>query len=128
MPLPVLIVEDSPTQQAALDRVFADMPQFSVAARLPTEAAAALWLDQHSAGWGLAVIDLILEEGTGMAVIAKCRGSRPEMAKIVVLSSYATPGVTAHCLKLGADAVFQKGAGFEAFSEYVRASCAPEPL
>lgn len=54
-----------------------------------------------------------------MSVIARCR-RRPADAKVVVLSSYATPRVRAHCFKLGADAVFQKASEFEAFAAYLR--------
>lgn len=113
------MVEDSPTQRAALERLFAELGGFHVAAGPQTAEQAGRWLDENPQGWSLAVVDLILEEGTGMSVIARCR-RRPADAKVVVLSSYATPRVRAHCFKLGADAVFQKASEFEAFAAYLR--------
>lgn len=113
------MVEDSPTQRAALQRLFAELGSFHVAAGPQTAAQASRWLDENPQGWALAVVDLILDEGTGMSVIAQCR-NRPADRKVVVLSSYATPRVRAHCFKLGADAVFQKASEFDAFANYLR--------
>ena len=114
------MVEDSPTQRAALERLFAQLGSFHIAARPQTEDQAHRWLEENPQGWALAVVDLILEQGTGMSVVAQCR-SRQSAAKVVVLSSYATPRIRQHCLKLGADAVFQKASEFDAFADYVRA-------
>lgn len=90
-----------------------------LAAVHPTEAQARLWLQANPNSWHLAVVDLILEQGTGMGVISECR-HRPSWAKVVVLSDYATPGIRAHCFKLGADAVFQKAGEADAFIGLVR--------
>jgi len=87
--------------------LFAQLEDVSVVAAAATEAEARLWLAEHPAGWDIAIVDLILEQGSGMGVISKCKAS-PRPGKIVVFSSYATPGVRDHCLRLGADAVFDK--------------------
>jgi DNA-binding NarL/FixJ family response regulator len=87
--------------------LFAQLEDVSVVAAAATEAEARLWLSEHPGGWDLAIVDLILEEGSGMGVISKCKAS-PRPGTIVVFSSYATPGVRQHCLRLGADAVFDK--------------------
>jgi DNA-binding NarL/FixJ family response regulator len=87
--------------------LFAQLRDVSVVAYAATEAEARLWLAEHPGGWDLAIVDLILEQGSGMGVISKCKAS-PRPGKIVVFSSYATPGVREHCLHLGADAVFDK--------------------
>ena len=116
---PVLMVEDSPTQRAALQRLFAEVGSFHVAAGPQTAEQAGRWLDANPFGWSLAVVDLILEQGTGMSVLARCRERRAD-AKVVVLSSYATARVREHCFKLGADAVFQKASEFGAFAHYLR--------
>jgi DNA-binding NarL/FixJ family response regulator len=115
---PVLIVEDSPTQRAALRRLFEHL-QWPVTAVLQTEAQAHEWLDGNAEACELAVVDLVLEKGTGMGVIAKCR-KRHALCKVVVLTDYATPRIREHCLKLGADRVFQKSSEFEAFANFVR--------
>jgi ActR/RegA family two-component response regulator len=66
-----------------------------------------LWLDEHPRGWDLAVVDLMLDQGSGMSVLAHCN-AQPDKGKIVVFSGYASPAIRDHCLKLGADAVFDK--------------------
>lgn len=89
-------------------------------ATLTTEAEANLWLEQNPAGWDLAIIDLILDEGTGMGVLAKCR-SVSAGGKAVVLSNYVSPAIFKHCLSLGANAVFHKAHDMGRFIEYCSA-------
>lgn len=85
-----------------------------------TEAEANLWLQENRQGWDLAVIDLILEAGTGMGVLAKCR-IWPSGGKAVVLSNYVSPAIEKHCFALGADAVFHKAHDMDRFIEYCSA-------
>lgn len=87
--------------------LFGLLDGFSLVASARTEAEAYLWLDEHPNGWNLAVVDLMLDQGTGIGVIARCRLHRPN-GTVVVLSSYASPAIRRHCLELGADAVFEK--------------------
>jgi DNA-binding NarL/FixJ family response regulator len=105
--LRVFVVEDMGRMRALFEDLFAHLRDVAVVATAATEAEALLWLADHPGGWDLAIVDLILEQGSGMGVISKCRAS-PRRGKIVVFSSYVTPGVRQHCLKLGADAVFDK--------------------
>jgi len=89
-------------------------------AEVSTEAEAKLWIDENTGGWDLAVVDLILEQGTGMGVISRCRQTS-RTGRIVVLSDYATPGIRKHCINLGANAVFQKSSEDSAFADYCAA-------
>ena len=73
-----------------------------------TEAEANLLLDDHPLEWDLAIVDLVLGQGSGMGVIRRCK-SVSASGRIVVFSSYVSPGIRAHCLQIGADAVFEKG-------------------
>lgn len=107
MDLRVFLVEDLLRMRGLLGELFSSMGGFQVVANASTEAEANLWLDEHPGGWDVAVIDLVLEQGAGMNVIRKCKAD-PDGGRIVVFSSYATPGVRQHCLDLGADAVFDK--------------------
>lgn len=107
MTIAVLLVEDVKHLRGIVADLLATLGDFAVVAEVATEAEANLWLEENPDAWDLAVIDLILEQGTGMGVVARCRQRRPG-AKVVVFSDYATPGIRKHCLKLGADAVFQK--------------------
>lgn len=108
MDLRVFLVEDLQRMRGLLTELFQSIGGFTVVGTASTEAEANLWLDDHPAGWEVAVVDLVLEQGAGMNVIRKCK-SDPHGGRVVVFSSYATPGVRQHCLDLGADAVFGKG-------------------
>lgn len=106
--LRVFLVEDLQRMRGLLGELFASLGGFTVVGNASTEAEANLWLAEHPGEWDVAVIDLVLEQGAGMNVIRHCRAD-PAGGRVVVFSSYATPGVRRHCLELGADAVFDKG-------------------
>ncbi|MEP6823716.1 MAG: response regulator [Ramlibacter sp.] len=110
----VLLVEDVIHLRGIVTDLLATLGDFKVVAEVATEAEAILWLEENHDAWDLAVVDLILEQGTGMGVVARCRHRR-EGSKVVVFSDYATPGIRNHCLNLGADAVFQKSHDLQAF-------------
>jgi two-component system OmpR family response regulator len=101
----VFVVEDMRRMRGLLADLFDSLGGFTIVAVASGEAEADLWVQDHPGEFDLAVIDLILEQGSGMGVIARCKAAG---AKVVVLSSYATPGVGRHCMKLGADGVFEK--------------------
>lgn len=124
MPVRLLLVEDLPQMQGVVLDLLATVGDFRLVAIRSTEAEANLWLDEHPDGWDLAVIDLILEQGTGLGVVARAR-NRPPASKVVVFSDYATEGIRKHCLKLGADAAFQKGEDLHAFLAYCSALANP---
>lgn len=107
MTVRVFVVEDLGRMRGLFKDLFDHLDNACVVANAATEAEALLWLADHPGGWDLAIVDLILEQGSGMGVISRCKAS-PRPGKIVVFSSYATPGVREHCLTLGADAVFDK--------------------
>lgn len=107
MDLRVFVVEDIERMHGLLRELFASIGGFDVVATATTEAEALLWLKENPGGWDLAVVDLVLDQGSGMNVIRRCRED-PAGGRVVVFSSYVTPGVHQHCLDLGADAVFDK--------------------
>jgi CheY-like chemotaxis protein len=104
----VLLVEDMKQVQAVLTELFSTLGDFRLEATFATEAEAKLWIAEHPGGWDLAVIDLVLDQGTGMSVIPRARAASGREGNIVVFSDYASDGIRQHCLKLGADAVFLK--------------------
>jgi DNA-binding NarL/FixJ family response regulator len=122
----VFLVEDMRQMQGVLNDLLNVVGPFEIVSTMRTEAEANLWLQEHPGAWDVALIDLILEEGTGMGVIPRARAAGPK-AKVLVLSDYATPGVRQHCVKLGADAVFQKSQEMKAFMDYCAALADPEP-
>ena len=107
MELRVFLVEDLQRMRGLLADLFSSMGGLKIVGAASTEAEAKLWLDDHRGEWDVAVVDLVLDQGAGMEVIRRCR-AEPGGGKVVVFSSYASPGVRQHCLALGADAVFDK--------------------
>ncbi len=103
----VFLVEDMSHLKGVIEDLLKSLGNFSVVGKATTEAEAILWLAEHMGGWDLAIVDLVLEQGTGMGVIARTR-ERPRGAKVVVFSDYVTGGISKYCLKLGADAAIAK--------------------
>lgn len=120
MPVDVLLVEDQKSLQGALAEMLAAVGDFRVVATMATEAEALDWLDHNPGQWGLAVVDLVLEQGSGMGVVSRCRRSSPE-GQVVVFSNFVTPVIRDHCIRLGADAAFEKNAERTAFTDYCAA-------
>lgn len=110
--------------QGLMREVFATLGNFRIVATAGAEADATVWLEDHPGEWDVAVIDLLLDQGTGMGVIARCRAAAPQ-GHIIVFSNYASPAVNRHCHKLGADAVFAKSESGR-FIDYCARLAAPE--
>jgi two-component system OmpR family response regulator len=107
MDVRVFLVEDLGRTRSALSELLGTLEGFRVVGYASTEAEANLWLDENHDGWDLAIVDLMLEQGSGMGVLVRCN-AQPDKGRIVVFSGYASPVIRDHCLKLGADAVFDK--------------------
>ena len=107
MSIRVFLVEDFPQGQAALAALLQELGDFAIVGSATTEAEANLWILENPDGWDLAILDLVLEQGTGMGVIAKSRLANAS-GKIVVFSDYVSPGIRKHCLALGADVAIPK--------------------
>jgi DNA-binding NarL/FixJ family response regulator len=120
VPVKLLLVEDLPQMQGVVLDLLATVGDFQLVKAVSTEAEANLWLDENEGGWDLAVVDLILEQGTGLGVVGRAR-KRPAGSKVVVFSDYATEGIRKHCIKLGADAAFQKSDDLQGFLAFCSA-------
>lgn len=119
MTVRVFLVEDMQQVQGALTELLASLGDFEFAGAVRTEAEARLWLDENPDGWDLSVIDLVLDQGTGMGVIPHARAEADRHGgNVVVFSDYASAGIRKHCLNLGADAVFGKTEDFQDFMNY----------
>lgn len=117
MAVAVLLVEDLQNIQTAMTQMLQGLGDYDIVATLSTEAEALDWLEENPGRWGLAIIDLVLEQGSGMSVISRCRRTSPA-GKVVVFSNFVTPGIRAHCLRLGADAAFDKNNELGEFADY----------
>ena len=107
MPVKVFLVEDTKHLRDVIGDLLGSLGDFRLVATATTEAEANLWLSEHPHSWDLAIIDLVLEQGTGMGVITHCKRNCPA-GKVVVFSDYVTPGIRRHCLGLGAEAAIPK--------------------
>jgi DNA-binding NarL/FixJ family response regulator len=107
MALRVFLVDDLISMHSLMRDLFAAVGGVELVATASSEGEAKLWLEDHPGGWDVAVLDLVLQHGSGMAVIRPCREGNPQ-GQVAVFSSYVTPVIRDHCLSLGADAVFGK--------------------
>ncbi|RYD20227.1 MAG: response regulator, partial [Verrucomicrobiaceae bacterium] len=80
-----------------------DVADAKVVASSGTENEAVAWLKGNPDLWDLALVDLFLEQGNGLAVVKACR-QRRQAQKVVVLSNYATAEMRGRAAQLGADA------------------------
>lgn len=117
MSLITFLVEDNPTIRDNLIPAMEDLVNASIVGFAETESEAARWLRTHADEWHLAVVDLFLKEGSGLGVLASCR-DRDARQRVVVLTNYATADIRERCLKLGANAVFDKSNELDAFLDY----------
>jgi DNA-binding NarL/FixJ family response regulator len=120
----VFLVEDQKNIQSALGQMLEGLGDFRIVEAVSTEAEALGWLEQNSGAWELAVIDLVLEQGSGMGAISRARRTSPD-ARVVVFSNFVTPVIRAHCLRLGADAAFDKNSELREFADYCSDLAAP---
>lgn len=117
MSLITYLAEDNETIRKNLTETLQELAAIEVSGFGATEAEACEWLAAHAGQWDLAIIDLFLQEGSGLGVLAKCRDRR-DFQKVVVLTNYATPEVRKRSIALGADAVFDKSSELDALFAY----------
>lgn len=119
MPAPhrAFIVEDSPVIRANLVDTLQELLPMSVVGWADTEAGATAWLADHPDDWDLLIVDIFLNQGSGLGVLKACR-DRPTTRKLAVLSNYATEDMRIKCMELGADVVFDKSNEIDALIDY----------
>jgi two-component system, OmpR family, response regulator len=121
MTLRVLLVEDSGVMRALLTNILETEAHAVVVGVAETEAQAKDWLDSNADQWDLALVDLYLREGTGASVLEHCRDRRPDQT-VLVMTNHAQDDALRHdCLRLGANAVFQKGSELDEMLTYCKA-------
>ena len=101
------VAEENPTVLSNLVETLGEVAHLQVAASSATQSETTQWLQWQRGGWHLAIVDLFLQQGTGLGVLAACRQREPHQ-KIVILTNYATPQIRLRSAALGADAVFDK--------------------
>jgi len=114
------IVEDNDLIRDNLVETLTELAGVRTIGYSSTEAAACFWLEHHPEDWDLLVVDLFLEEGTGLGVLRKCE-KRSALQKVVVLSNYATDDMRSRCMASGADAMFDKSTELDLFIDFCSA-------
>ena len=111
------VVEDSPTIRRNLIPALEDLAGAEVVGLAETEDEAVHWLRLHPQGWDLAVIDMFLKTGSGIGVLEVYQ-NRHAHQRVAVLTNYATDDMQQRCMKLGADAIFDKSTELDEFFLY----------
>jgi DNA-binding NarL/FixJ family response regulator len=119
MELRVFVVEDVPAVVENVAGLLSAMGGMRLVGKAGSETEANAWLDSNPGGWDVAVIDLVLDQGTGLGVIRHARTVHAAGA-VAVLSAFLNRRVRAHCQKLGVDAVFSK-TEFDALAHWLHA-------
>lgn len=101
-----LLVEDSVPMQVALGDLLETIG-FTVTQTVTREATAALWLQENPTAWDVAIVDLMLDDGSGFSIIRWCKIVHPA-GHVIVFSAFSTEILREKCISLGADAVFTK--------------------
>jgi two-component system OmpR family response regulator len=117
MALITYLAEDNQAILESLIETLEEIADVKVAAHAVTQAEASRWLELQDGKWHLAIVDLFLQEGSGLGVLAGCRHREPYQ-KVVVLTNYATPEIRTRAAELGADAVFDKATELDALYAY----------
>ncbi|MDM0041586.1 response regulator [Variovorax sp. J22G21] len=111
------LAEDNAVILENLIETLQEIAEVRVVAHSATQAETDQWLAAHDGSWHLAIVDLQLESGTGLGVLAGCQNRQPYQ-KIVVLTNYATPEVRLRAAELGADRVFDKSTELDELLAY----------
>ena len=116
MALITYIAEDNDTILTNLIETLQEITEVRVVGSGATQTEAERWLDLHDGHWHLAIVDLFLKEGSGLAVLTDCHKREPYQ-KVVLLTNYATPEIRKRALLLG-DAVFDKSSELDELLAY----------
>lgn len=106
MAVRVFVVEDARPMQELIGDLLESVGGFEVVGMASNETSATEWLLRHRGGWDLAIVDLLLAEGSGFTLIT--RMNKEPGGAVLVFSDFVTPVVRQRCVRLGADGVISK--------------------
>ncbi len=115
--LKVFVIEDDLILRQLIVDALRDIAGVDVLFYADNELAATNWLSANDGAWDLAVVDLQLKQGSGVAALSWCTTRRAGQ-RVVVLSGSLSREVRQKCLDLRADAVFDKATEMDAFLDY----------
>lgn len=106
LPLRVFIVEDHPDTAESISRLLSIDDLCKTVGVAASEKDALAWSFQNEAGFDVVILDLLLREGSGFAVLNHLVKYQP--GQVFVVSDFVTPEIAERCVKLGATAAFRK--------------------
>ena len=118
MAVRVFLVEDTKPMQELLRDLLDSVGGFEVVGSAANETSATDWLHRNQGGWDLAIVDLLLDEGSGFTLLSRC--NKEPGGAVLVFSDFVTPVVRRRCIQLGADGVISK-AQFGELRAYLQA-------
>lgn len=124
--LRVFLVEDDQSMVSLLLELLPQEADVTCVGYAAEEVAAVTWLITQRDHWDLAIVDLMLAEGSGLRVLSSCR-VHAHHQHMVVLSNHVTRDTTRRCLDLGAEATFDKATGCEKLLAYCRDLARQQP-
>ena len=119
-PLKFFLVEDNAIIRENLAETLHEIVGAEVVGVSDAQNEATQWLCDPSHEWDVAVIDIFLKRGNGVQVVAALQACQTygRHQQVIVLSNYASPEVRNECLRLGADAVFDKSTELDDLIEF----------
>ena len=121
------LVEDSPVIRENLIATLEEMLPLKVVGCTEAELPAIAWLSDPCNACDVAIIDILLKQGTGLGVLSAIRSANKSI-KLVVLTNFATKEMRRTCLGLGADEVFDKSHDIDALMGYCATLAKAETL
>jgi DNA-binding NarL/FixJ family response regulator len=118
MTIRAFLVEDSPAIRASVTDALEELAPVVVVGHAADERSATAWIRAHPQGCDVLIVDLFLNQGSGLGVL---RSARNLEVHRVLFSNYATPEITRKAIEEGADRVFDKSRDIEALVQYCRA-------
>lgn len=121
-PVRIVLIEDSVALRDLLAEMLADAGGVEIVGSAGNETAAIDLLRQLHPD--LAIVDLELQNGTGLKVLAALQAmpACADMPRAVVFSNHTHPIVRERCRMLGAQAFFDKSFQLDELLAYVRAA------
>ena len=118
MAVRVFLVEDTKPMQQLIGDLLQSVGGYEIVGAAAGETHATEWLQKNRGRWDLAIVDLLLAEGSGFTLITRC--NKEPSGAVLVFSDFVTPVVRQRCIRLGADGVISK-AQFPELRAYLQA-------
>jgi len=112
------LVEDSPPARETLTAALAETADIVAVGWAESESEAVEWLRSHDKP-DVVVLDLFLNAGTGLGVLARLKKLSLGL-RVIVLTNSATSLLRRSCMLLGAEAVYDKADDLEGFLDHCR--------